>query len=380
MASIWKHPDSPYFTACYTNAAGTQVKRSTKLKDRNKAYQVALEWERVEQQARAGTLSTAQIQKVFNEVVEKTNGDSILTPSVEKYLNEWLLGKEVKNKPGTVERYSNTVRLFLKFLGDKAKSPLTTITTSHIENFLNYRLTNGAAPKTAIVDIKTLSTAFNRADRKGIILKNPVLAVELPKDQSSVREVFTHEQVGQLLQAAGDFSDWYTLILLGYCTGARLGDCALMKWDKVDFHKGLIAYQQTKTGKTVVVPVHRDLMHRLDFLSEFAKEGAYLCPELAERTSGGKHGLSEGFNRLVRKAGIDPQEVQGLGNRKFRKLTFHSLRHSFNSALAEAGIHQEVRMKLTGHSSMGMNSRYTHGMVKPLQNAIDSLPNFSDED
>jgi integrase len=381
MASIWKHPDSPYFTACYTNAAGTQVKRSTKLKDRNKAYQVALEWERVEQQARAGTLSTAQIQKVFNEVVEKTNGDSILTPSVEKYLNEWLLGKEVKNKPGTVERYSNTVRLFLKFLGEKAKSPLTTITSSHIENFLNHRLANGAAPKTAIVDIKTLSTAFNRADRKGIILKNPVLAVELPKDQSSVREVFTHEQVGKMLESVSNQDDWFTMILLGYCTGARLSDCAKMKWRNFDFRKGILIYQQQKTQKVITVPIHRDLMEQLSFLSEFAEsEDGFVCPDLAERTSGGKHGLSESFNRLVKKAGIDPQEGQGMGSRKFRKLTFHSLRHSFNSALAEAGIHQEIRMKLTGHSSVGMNSRYTHGMVKPLQNAIDSLPNFSPED
>ena len=379
MASIWKHPKSPYFTACYTNAEGAQVKRSTKLTDRNKAYQVALEWERMEEQARAGTLSTAQIQKVFNEVVEKTTGDSILTPSVEKFLHEWLTGKEVMNKPGTVERYTNTVRLFLSFLGDKAKAPLTAISASHIESFLHHRLAHGAAPKTAIVDIKTLSTAFNRADRKGIVLKNPVLAVELPKEQSSVRDVFTHGQVGQLLKTVGDKSEWFTLILLGYCTGARLSDCVQMKWENVNFKKGVIAYQQKKTGKNLLVPIHQDLMHHLSFISEFFWEG-YLCPELAKRGTGGKHGLSESFNRLVKRAGIDPLEIQGMGKRKFRRLTFHSLRHSFNSALAEAGVSQEVRMKLTGHSSVAMNSRYTHGMVQPLQSAIATLPNFGESE
>ena len=39
--------------------------------------------------------------------------------------------------------------------------------------------------------MKTLSSAFHRAERYGVILKNPVTAVELPKAVSSEREIFT---------------------------------------------------------------------------------------------------------------------------------------------------------------------------------------------
>lgn len=70
-------------------------------------------------------------------------------------------------------------------------------------------------------------------------------------------------------------------------------------------------------------------------------------------------------------------KVQGKGTRKFTRRTFHSLRHSFNSALANAGVAEEIRMKLTGHSSKAMNTRYTHLEMGMLKNAVTSLPLFA---
>src|ERR1035441_3393401 len=94
MASIWTHPNSKFITACYTDKDGRRIKRSTKQTNRAKALAIALEFERVEQQSRRGVLSTLQIQKVFNDLAEKTTGDTILTPSVEKHLKDWLANTE----------------------------------------------------------------------------------------------------------------------------------------------------------------------------------------------------------------------------------------------------------------------------------------------
>jgi integrase len=376
MASLWKHPNSKYWTACYSNKDGKQVKRSTKQTDRKKALTIALEWDRVEQLSRHSAASTLQIQKVFNDLVEKTNGDTILTPSVQKYLNEWVTIVKTKNSSATAERYSHTVEIFLDYLHDRTKLPMTAITSSHIDGFLSWRVRQGVAPKTAIVDLKTLSTAFNRAERYGVILKNPILAVELPKSTSTERDVFTHDQIGKLLDTVKFKDEWFTLILLGYFTGARLGDCAQMKWENINFKDQVLTYEQKKTGKVVRVPLVEDLNDHLNTMREFI-DGEFICPGLAARSSGGKHGLSESFNRIMKRAGIDPQNVQGKGKQKFNRLTFHSLRHSFNSALANAGVHQEIRMRLTGHSSSGMNDRYTHRVLKPLEDAMSTLPSFA---
>jgi integrase len=374
MASVFKRDNSRYWTACFTSRDGRQLKKSTKTVDRNQALEIAIELERVERQARAGNLTTTQLQKVLDDVSTKVNGETLIAPTAEKYLGDWLLGVGTRNSPATLERYSNTVRLFLEHLGQKAQRPISILNAVDFEGFLNARLKMGCAPRTAIIDLKTLKIAFRRAENYGVILKSPVGAVRLPKEDSSERSVFTQSEVQKLLKAAPSL-DWQTLILLGYFLGARLGDCVQMKWSNVQPEKGLISYVQRKTGKAVVVPMHFHLIEHIAHLTKSAK-GEYLCPSLAAKGPGGKHGLSESFKRIMRKAKIDPETVKGKGTRNFSRRTFHSLRHSFNSELANAGVAEEIRMKLTGHSSRVMNSRYTHLELDALKKAIGTVPTF----
>jgi integrase len=64
------------------------------------------------------------------------------------------------------------------------------------------------------------------------------------------------------------------------------------------------------------------------------------------------------------------------GGRANSSLSFHSLRHSFNSAMANAGVAQEIRQKLTGHASAEMNAIYTHHELAPLRAAIGLIPSI----
>lgn len=375
MASVTKRKNSRFWTACFTSRDGRQLKKSTKTTEKSQATEIAIEFERIERRAMQGTLTTTQIKKVLNDVSEKINGDTLIADATDVYLNAWLIEVAVSAKPATVERYKHSVKLFLAHLGDKAQKPITSVTPKDIEGFLNSRLKAKVAPKTAIVDLKTINIAFRRAENYGIIIKNPVVAVRPPKEICSEREVFTQEEVQILLNAAPSL-DWQTLILLGYFIGARLRDCVRMTWKNIKPETGFIEYDQEKTGKKVTVPMHFHVIEHLKFLSTFGTTG-YLCPKLASKITGGRRGLSESFKRIVKKAGIDPMTVQGKGIRKFSRRTFHSLRHSFNSALANAGVAEEVRMKLTGHSSKVMNKNYTHLQDSTLKNAMTSFPLFS---
>jgi len=338
---------------------------------------IALELERIEQQARSTGLTTTQIQKVLNDVSEKVTGDTLKAPTVQEYLTEWLQTAKTRITKTTWVRYEHTVKIFLGGLGNKAKMPITSVTPKNIEDFLNQRLSSGIAPKTAIIDLKTLNTAFSRAESYGMILKNPLAPVRRPKEDSSEREVFTHEEVQRLLDAAPNV-EWQTLIMLGYFVGARLSDCAHMKWENIDPERGIIVYHPRKTGKKVVVPMHFHVIEHLQHLATFGTEG-YLSPTLVKRVSGGENGLSGAFRRIVERAGIDPGLVAGKGIRRFSKRSFHSLRHSFNSNLANAGVAEEIRMKLTGHSSRDMNARYTHLELNSLRNAMELVPTFTKE-
>ncbi|MCU0771771.1 MAG: tyrosine-type recombinase/integrase [Verrucomicrobia bacterium] len=382
MASIWRHPNSKYWTACYTDESGRQVKKTTKQTDRNKALEIALELEHTADQARQGVLTEAKCREILSGILERTTGAGIRYTPTRTYLDTWLEGKKAAKAAGTAERYENTVNLFLKFLGNRANRPLIAITASDIQGFVNQRVKDGSAPKTVVVDAKTLNNVFNLARRQGLIPNNPVEAIELPAIESSERDVFTPAQVKLLVDAAKTPS-WKTLILLGYFTGARLGDCVKMKWENLDLAKGVMRFMPQKTRRQtkkkppfIEIPIHPELQSHLEAIASTDKPEVFLCPELAAKGSGGQHGLSESFKVIMRRAGLETGLVAGMGKRKFSRQSFHSLRHSFNSALANAGVSQELRMKLTGHSTAAVNTRYTHHELAPLREAVGRVPSL----
>ena len=72
------------------------------------------------------------------------------------------------------------------------------------------------------------------------------------------------------------------------------------------------------------------------------------------------------FSQLLKDAKITK------GSNK-EKLSFHCFRHTFVSRLAEAGVAQDVRMRLVGHTSMQNHQIYTHDDIS-ARTAIDVLP------
>ena len=198
---------------------------------------------------------------------------------------------------------------------------------------------------------------------------NPVEGVQLPVNKTLEREVFTVEELGALLAVASP--EWQTLILCGYFLAGRLVDMAVLEWNAVDLTTGVITYTQGKTGHRVVVPIHPQLEEHL--LALAGEKGGPLCPTLSKLGSDGRGGLSTKFSRLMGKAGIDPRDIR-LGKNTMARKSFHSLRHSFASALANAGVSPEVRMKLTGHKSASVHRQYSHVELGPLKEAIALLP------
>jgi len=132
-------------------------------------------------------------------------------------------------------------------------------------------------------------------------------------------------QVSKLVRAAD--GDWRGATLLGYYTGARLGDVANMRWEAIDWPNKVIRFTPSKTKKPVAIPLHRDLEREL--LKNAGIGRAALFPSLAGKGTGGKHGLSGRFAAIMEKAGIEGKRTQASGGRRLSSLSFHSLRHSF---------------------------------------------------
>ena len=373
MASIHRRPDSKYWHAAWRAADGRLVLRSTKQTDRKKALTFALDCERAEKLAQAGTLTEAQARQILNGILERTaTGENLRSPSVKDYLREWLDGKEASKSAGTAARYGKVVADFLAHMGERAHKPLSSVTPRQVEAFITKRIKAGCSPSTVNVDGKILRTAFNKARRQGLLSTNPAEAVELPARAPVERGTFAPGEVKMLVDAAE--GEWKTLILLGYYTAARLSDCCGMEWDSVELAKAVWTYKQGKTGKEIVLPIHPALEVHLSQLANVDTAQKHVMPHLASLGPGGRHGLSESFKGIVRKAGLDLQTVQGGGVRMISRRTFHALRHSFTSALANAGVAPELRMKLTGHTTEAVHRGYTHHELQTLRAAVAKLP------
>ena len=379
MPSLWKHPNSPFWTACYSDATGRRVKRSTKHRQQAKAMKTAIEWERLAKAGREGRLAEAQARRVVSDLVEQATGEALHFHSCRVWLNEWLAGKRGTTAEATLTKYEQTVRDFLAHLGARADLPLASISVRDVRGFRDALAKGGRAPSTVNMAVrKTLGVPFLAAVRLGYIPMNPCGAVEaLRDDDATERDTFTAEQVARLVKAAE--GDWKGAILAGYLTGLRLRDVAELKWEAVDFAAGVLRVKTRKTGSALVLPLHSEFVTWLRAQPRGIAK-APVFPALAGKGTGGRFGLSGRFKAIMDKAKIKGRIMRGGdgAGRQTCSLSFHSLRHSFNSALANAGVAQELRQKLTGHASTAMNDKYTHHEIETMRAAVAKLPGLAE--
>jgi integrase len=365
---------SPYWICCYSSATGQRLKKSTKQTDRAKAWEVCLALEQAENHARNGTLTEQRAKRLIGEVLERTTGEPLHTHKVHEWLNQWLEMKALVRSNKTTARYRQVIRDFIVSLGARADLALAHITPKDILVYRNSITGSAKSGRTANLSVKVVSAAFNAALRQGYIPTNPCTALESLPVKAEEKATFTAKQVTKLVKVAD--GDWPAAILFGYFTGARLGDVANMPRNAVDWRKELIRFTPSKTGKPVTIPLHPDLRRQL--LKRPAIGRGFLFPSLTGKGTGGRHGLSGKFTAIMKKAGIEPKKTRQVeGGRSTSNLSFHSLRHSFNSALANAGVSQEIRQKLTGHTSAEINTHYTHHELEPLRAAIGLMPSLS---
>ncbi len=398
MASLFKRPRSPYWQAAYYDSEGKRYYRSTKKRRKVEALVAAARFEQAarlttsedderarrilgtleeaSQMAVKGGLNDAVGRDMLNRMMEISTGESIRTETVEEWFNGWLADKKGSKAHGTYLKYEGIVRTFLQSLsGRKRAAPLGALTVADVREYRDGLVKGGRTPGTANGVVKILRAPLNAARRQGLISHNPAEGVEMLATDTNEKECFTPKQVKALVKAAE--VDWKGLILAGYYTGARLGDLADLGWDSVDLKRGALVFTQGKTGREIEIPLHPEFKRWLSDRagSKQPKAGA-VFPDLRGIGTRGRNGLSGQFAAIMKKAEIEPKviEAKGKNGRKRSSLSFHSLRHSFNSAMANAGVTQGIRQRLTGHASKAINDRYTHAELETLRKAVDAVP------
>jgi len=223
--------------------------------------------------------------------------------------------------------------------------------------------------------------------------ENPFIAKSLKRKEreeqgNTIKRLsFSREQESQLLEVLDD--DKYKVMnkpevkvayYIGMFTGQRFKDCVLLQWNSVDLKRRRIWVKQFKTGKEVTIPISQKLLDVL-IQAEGWKVNNYVCPHIAERylkkDSNGKNVGNNLVNkdslRPIKWIGLEPSvKVEGR-KRKTTVFGFHSLRHSFVSHCAEAGVPKAVVLSIIGTNSEIVDKHYTHIGDEAQEKAIAAI-------
>ncbi len=383
MASLHKDPRgrSPYWYCAFYGADGRRKLKSTKTSSRKTALQVCAKWEETAGEARKGLLTAAQLRKVMAEMLSVSSGEELPHFTVSKWLNDWLENKQASASPSTMLRYKQVVRDFLKTMGSRANTPLAGVTPSDIARFRDTLRKEGRAVTTCnMVVKKILSVPFEAARRQGYIPTNPTAAVDRLSDRDHAnqggKETFTEAELARLLEHAS--GDWKGAIILGAHTGLRLGDVSSLCWESIDLEEGLLSVVTQKTGQKVTIAISQDFS---EWLANTPKGigKAPVFTELHSTAIGGRKGLSSQFRLMMDEVGVKYKTLRrhGKKGRDRNSKGFHSLRHTFISALANAGVPKDVRQKIVGQLDEKVHAHYTHLEIDTFRAAIAKLPRLN---
>lgn len=203
-------------------------------------------------------------------------------------------------------------------------------------------------------DLEALRHILFWAADEGYILANPLARLRLVPERRKPRSILTLEDEQKLLAAAA--THLRGIITFSLQTGMRRGEILNQLWEHVDFDRRLLFVTRSKTagGEGREIPLTEEVYSVLH--SRKQSEGLVFTfhnrPIKAIKTA---------WKAAIRRAAI-------------RYYRFHDLRHTFNTRLMEAGVIQDVRKALMGHSTgEDVNSIYTHVELPAKREAMRKL-------
>ncbi|HBJ83174.1 MAG TPA: hypothetical protein DDZ88_04735 [Verrucomicrobiales bacterium] len=375
MASLWKHPESKFFFACFTDRTGRRLKRSTKETGRAKAQRIADAFELAARQKQ----TARQVRSVIAELHKTITGQDVAALTIREHSENWLAEKK-GTAPATLVFYRGSVKKFLTFLGERADADISEIEAKTILAYRNELITV-VSPKTVNHDMKTVKALFKAARRDQLLVDDPTEFIETVKGRADAsRRPFTLDEVKRVLAVAND--EWRSMILFGLYTGLRISDVAMLRWSNIDLEKQEISIVVQKTTKPLILPIAAPLASHLESMPSSDDPRAPLHPKAngTWEREGRTGRLGNQFAELLMDAGLrKPSSKAGKGQKARREaqaLSFHCLRHTAISLMKEAGIPESVVMAMVGHSSKEVSAKYTHVGRDALDKAAASLPNL----
>jgi integrase len=238
---------------------------------------------------------------------------------------------------------------------------LKNITELHIEEFIKLKLSE-AGQRIVNGYLRTLQGAFQRAVDLGFLYNNIFKNVKKLKPEQNPPLFLSREDFEKIVAAEENYKLKF-LYRFAVLTGMRMGEIRFLRWDAIDFQKGVIQIRNhneftTKSKKARVIPIHPLLINQLQDMKNGISDN-YVFQMDSKPID--RRRLSEWFKNAGKKAKI------------FTEYHFHSLRHTFASWLVQRGVSIYEVSKLLGHADIKTTQIYAHLRSDDLRNAVERL-------
>ena len=266
----------------------------------------------------------------------------------------------------TLRAYEGDLRRFTEFLGGEETVAEGREGVATLRRYLATLAAGRRAKSSTARTLSCLRTYFAFLERRGFA--NPAENLQGPRKERRLPGVLDEREVERLLEAAGgrDFPGRRNRAILEtlYAGGLRVSEAVGLDVTDATLDAGLVRVREGKGAKERLAPIGRPAARAIEaWLDERRRH---------RKADGGALFISEAGSRLdvrtVRRIVASAAKSAGLG----RRVTPHTLRHSFATHLLDRGCDLRSVQELLGHENVTTTQIYTHVSVGRLKQVYDS--------
>ena len=274
---------------------------------------------------------------------------------VDQYLNYLLVEKGLSKR--TLESYSRDLSRYLAFLLANRVKHVSDSDTSLVLKHLIALRESGLGTRSRARHLVSIRGFYRFLVQENIVERDPTRRVELPKVSLKLPDVLSVKEVQLLLDAPDPKTPLgardAAMIELLYAAGLRVSELVNLKLQDINLEAGFVRVFG-KGSKERVVPIgnyaRQTLAHYLETSRKKLLKNLVSAWLFVARA--GKPMTRQGFWKLLRR--------YALKSGVKKKITPHSLRHSFATHLLEGGADLRAVQIMLGHVDISTTQIYTH--------------------
>jgi tyrosine recombinase XerC len=274
---------------------------------------------------------------------------------------------ELNLSPHTVLAYIRDVNQFIGFVKTKGslfENPQS-IDPTFARSYLRWLELKNFSKKSVARKISSCRAFFRYLFREGKIKLNPFEHILTPKLGKRLPSFLYPEEVVKLLDAVNlkhkNGPRDLAILELIYASGMRVGEMAKLRADNIDLDSGEVLVQgKGDKERVVLIGSHSiaAIKKYLDVRKNIAgDEKIFFLGRRGTRLT--SRSVERMIRKYARKAGIS------------KRVTPHTLRHSFATHLLSGGADLKIVQELLGHSSLSTTQIYTHITKEKLKSIYD---------